>query len=151
MSWSAQRPFRLRRGILGLSLSVNEFTKSRTCCCLSGDKPRSLCRICCSMVISEPSGLLIIPLGGTGLRCGLAQSFSPCFWFAESGGVVLVEEEDVDDDEAGANGNGGVGDVEGRPVIAAEPDFEEVCDGAVDDAVGHVAGSTAEQKSEAGS
>jgi len=67
------------------------------------------------------------------------------------GGVVLVEEKDVDDDEGGADGDGGVCYVEGRPVIAAEPDFKEVCHGAVHDAVRHIAGGTAEEKSKAGS
>ena len=66
------------------------------------------------------------------------------------GGVMFVEEEDVDDDEGGADGDGGVGYVEGRPVIAAEPDFEEVCHGAVDDAVRHISGGTAEEKSKTG-
>ena len=69
---------------------------------------------------------------------------STCLAIADFGGLVFVEEEYVDDDEGGADGDGGVGDVEGRPVVAAEPDFEEVCDSAVDDAVGHVAGGTAE-------
>ena len=58
--------------------------------------------------------------------------------------VVFVEEEDVDDDEGGADGDGGVGDVEGGPVVGAEPDFEEVGDGAVDDAIGYVASGAAE-------
>jgi hypothetical protein len=65
--------------------------------------------------------------------------------------VVFVEEEDVDDDEGGADGDGGIGDVEGRPVVAAEPNFEEVDDGAMDDAIGYVSGCTAKQKREAGS
>jgi hypothetical protein len=69
--------------------------------------------------------------------------------FSDVRGVVFVEEEDVDDDEGGADGDGGVGDVEGGPVIAAEPDFEEVGDRAVDDAVGYIAGGAAEQKREA--
>ena len=65
--------------------------------------------------------------------------------------MVFVEEEDVDDDEGGADGDGGVGDVESGPVVAAEPDFEEVGDRAMDDAVGYVAGGTAQQQREAGS
>ena len=36
-------------------------------------------------------------------------------------------------------------------MIAAEPDLEEVGDGAVDNAIGYVAGGAAEQKREAGS
>src|SRR6266436_6330918 len=63
--------------------------------------------------------------------------------------VVFVEEEDVDDDEGGADGDGRVGDVESGPVVAAEPDFEEVDDRAVDDAIGYVAGGAAEQQREA--
>ena len=65
------------------------------------------------------------------------------------GGVMFVEEEDVDDDEGGADGDGGVGYVEGGPVVGAEPDLEEVGDRAVDDAVGYVAGGAAEQQREA--
>jgi len=65
--------------------------------------------------------------------------------------MVFVKEEDVDDDEGGADGDGGIGDVESGPVVAAEPDFEEVGDSAVDDAVGYVAGGAAEQQREAGS
>ena len=64
--------------------------------------------------------------------------------------MVLVEEEDVDDDEGGSDGDGGVSDVEGGPVIAAEPDLEEVGDGAVDDAIGNVAGGAAEEQRQAG-
>ncbi len=60
-----------------------------------------------------------------------------------------MEEEDVDDDEGGADGDGGVGDVEGGPVVVAEPNLEEVRDRAVNDAVGYVAGCAAEQKREA--
>ena len=65
--------------------------------------------------------------------------------------VVFVEEEDVDDDKGGADGDGGIGDVESGPVVAAEPDFEEVGDRFVDDAVGYVASGAADQKREAGS
>ena len=60
-----------------------------------------------------------------------------------------MEEEDVDDDEGGADGDGGVGDVEGGPVVVAEPNLEEVRDRAVNDAVGYVAGCAAQQKREA--
>src|SRR5216684_5912450 len=69
--------------------------------------------------------------------------------FGDFGSVVFVEEEDVDDDEGGADGDGGVGDVEGGPVVVAEPNLEEVRDRAVNDAVGYVAGCAAEQKREA--
>src|SRR5712675_2302661 len=64
-------------------------------------------------------------------------------------GVVFVEEENVDDDEGGAYGDGGVGDVEGRPVVTAEPDFEKVGDRAVDDAIGNVAGGATEEQRQA--
>jgi len=64
--------------------------------------------------------------------------------------VVGGGEEDVEEDEDGADGDGGVGDVEGGPAVGAEPDFEEVGDGAVEDAVGDVAGGAAEEQGEAG-
>ena len=63
---------------------------------------------------------------------------------------MFVEEEDVEDDEGGADGDSGVCNVKGRPVVAAEPDFEEVGYSAVDDAIGYVAGGAAEQQREAG-
>ena len=59
-------------------------------------------------------------------------------------------EEDVENDEGGADGDGGVGDVEGGIVVGAEPDFEEIGNGAVKDAIGDVAGGAAEKKREAG-
>ena len=71
--------------------------------------------------------------------------------FGDVGGVVFVEEKDIDDDEGGTDGDGGVGDVEGGPVVGAKPDLQEVGDRAVDDAVGDVAGGAAEQQREAGS
>ena len=49
----------------------------------------------------------------------------------------------------GADGDGGVGDIEGRIVVGAEPDFEEVGDRAAHDAVGDVAGGAAEEQREA--
>ncbi len=58
-------------------------------------------------------------------------------------------EEDVENDECGADSDGGVGDVEGGIVIGAEPDFEEIGNGTVKDAVGDVAGGAAEKKREA--
>ena len=58
-------------------------------------------------------------------------------------------QEHVEDDERRADGDGGVGHVESRPVIGAEPDFKEVGDGAVNDAVGGVCGGAAEELSEA--
>ena len=57
--------------------------------------------------------------------------------------MVFVEEEYVDDDEGGAYSDRGVGDIESGPVIAAEPDFEEVRDGAMNDTIGDVAGRAA--------
>ena len=65
----------------------------------------------------------------------------------ETSGVVVTcgAEEDVENDEGGADGDGGVGYVEGGIVVVAEADFEEVGDGAVEDAVGDVAGGAAEE------
>src|ERR1700722_10713971 len=64
--------------------------------------------------------------------------------------MVFGAQEDVENDEGGADGDGGVGDVEGGIVVAAEADFEEVGDGAVEDAVGDVAGRATEEQREAG-
>ena len=64
--------------------------------------------------------------------------------------MVFGAEEDVENDERGADGDGGVGDVEGGIVVVAEADFEEVGDGAVEDAIGDVAGGAAEEEREAG-
>ncbi len=69
-------------------------------------------------------------------------------------GFWLGVEEDVGDQEDGTDGDGGIGDVEGGPRVEdgewekAEPDFEEVGDGAVDDAVREIAGGAAEQERE---
>ena len=65
------------------------------------------------------------------------------------GGVMLVA-ENIEDYEGRADGDGGVGDVERGIVIAAEADFEEVGDGAVEDAVGDVASGSAEKECQAG-
>ncbi len=63
---------------------------------------------------------------------------------------VFWPEEDVENDEGGADGDGGVRDVEGGPMVGAEEDFEEIGDRAVDDAVGEIAGGAAEEEREAG-
>src|ERR1700733_14546399 len=59
-------------------------------------------------------------------------------------------EEDVENDQRGADGDGGVGDVESGIVKAAEAEFEKVGDGAVEDAVGDVAGGSAEEERQTG-
>ena len=56
-------------------------------------------------------------------------------------------EEDIKDDEGGPDRDGGVGDVEGRVVITAKPQFEEIGDAAVDDSIGEITASAAEQGS----
>ena len=63
--------------------------------------------------------------------------------------AVLVGEKDVEDDEYGADSNGGVGDVECGIVVRAEPNFEEIRDGAVEDTIGDVTGGAAKKKREA--
>src|SRR5579883_3414725 len=66
-------------------------------------------------------------------------------------------EEDIEDEEEGANGNGGVGDIEGGPGIEdgkrneTQPDFEEIGDRAMDDAIGEIAGGAAQEQREADS
>src|SRR5437016_2152672 len=62
----------------------------------------------------------------------------------------------VKKDKNGANSNGGIRDVEGGPRIESLPgkemkiDLDEIGDGAVEDAIGDVAGGAAEEKREAG-
>src|SRR5258707_390467 len=60
-----------------------------------------------------------------------------------------VTENNIENDERGANGDGGIRDVEGWVVVRAEPHLEEVRDRAMDDAVGDVARRSAEKKREA--
>jgi len=79
-----------------------------------------------------------------------AKMASTCLAIADFRSLVFVEEEYVDNDEDGADGDCGVGDVEGGPMVAAEPDFEEVCDRTVDDAIGYIAGGPAQQERETG-
>ena len=62
---------------------------------------------------------------------------------------VFGAEEDIKDDEGGADGDGGVGGVEGRIMVRAQPNFEEIGDGAVEDTIGDVTGGAAEKKREA--
>ena len=54
--------------------------------------------------------------------------------------ALSVAEEYIDDQQGGADGDGGVGDVEGRIVKGAEPNFEEIRDGPVEDTIGDVTG-----------
>src|SRR3974390_390054 len=62
---------------------------------------------------------------------------------------------DIENQEDGADGDGGVGNIEGWPGIEnlkgqeAQPDFEEIGDRPVDDAVRKIARSSAQQQSEA--
>src|SRR6267378_4786728 len=74
------------------------------------------------------------------LACALLGGFSRSVSWAE---------EDIEDNEGGADGDGGVGDVESGIVVGAEPDFEEIRYGAVEDAIGDVAGGAAEKKCQA--
>src|ERR1700720_51590 len=69
----------------------------------------------------------------------VAMAKSAYFALGNFGRVVLGAEEHVQDDQRGADGDGGVGDVERRIVVVAEAHFEEVGDRAVEDAVGDVA------------
>ena len=70
-------------------------------------------------------------------------------------GTFLRRRYYIKKNQNGADGDGGIGDIEGRPRIEnaprkeREPDFEEVGDGTVNDAIGEVAGGSAEQKREA--
>ena len=63
--------------------------------------------------------------------------------------------KDFEKNEDGADGDGGVGDVEGGPGIEevkgdpAEPDFQKIRDRAVEEAVGKIAGGAAEKQGEA--
>ncbi len=75
------------------------------------------------------------------LACALLGGFSRSVSWAE---------EDIEDNEGGADGDGGVGDVESGIVVGAEPDFEEIGNGAVEDAIGDVASGAAEKKRKAG-
>src|ERR1700676_1791690 len=69
---------------------------------------------------------------------------------------VRAREEGVQDDKNGANGNGGIGNVESGPGIEDLPGkgveiyHQEIGDGAVDDAVGEVSGGTAKKEGESG-
>src|SRR6266852_5939974 len=65
------------------------------------------------------------------------------------GGKALTE-KDIEKGERRANSDGGIGDVEGGVVVGAEPYLEEIRNRAVNDAVGYVAGRSAEKKREAG-
>src|SRR5712664_642269 len=75
------------------------------------------------------------------LACALLGGFSRSVSWAE---------EDIEDNEGGADGDGGVGDVESGIVVGAEPDFEEIGNGAVEDAFFFNATAAAEKKRKAG-
>ncbi len=62
----------------------------------------------------------------------------------------MAGEQDVEDQQNGADGDGGIGNVEGGPAVGTQKDLEEIGDAAVKDAVGDVAGSPAEQQRKAG-
>ncbi len=56
--------------------------------------------------------------------------------------------EDLEDEEGGADADGGVGDVEVGPVVVDDVDFEKVDDEVMDDAVVEVADGSAEDEGE---
>src|SRR5204862_6306083 len=62
---------------------------------------------------------------------------------------VLRREEYIKKNENGADGDGGVGDVEGGVTVSAEPEFEKISDSAVNQAVGEIAGGSADEEREA--
>jgi hypothetical protein len=72
-------------------------------------------------------------------------------------GAEREGEKDFEKNEDGADGDGGIGDVEGRPGIEerkvekAEPDFQKIGDGAVKEAVREIAGGAAEKQGQASS
>jgi hypothetical protein len=59
------------------------------------------------------------------------------------------EEEQIQNEQNGTDGDGGISHVKGGPAVAAEPYFEEVCDSSVKNSVSHVSGGSAEQESKA--
>src|SRR5712664_635617 len=138
---SFQSPRKLRSGFFEPFLFLRKSTKSKTSFCLSAGKSRSFSSTRSSIVITPPLGR---PWVNYTPQRRLAGARFCDFWR-----VVFVEEEHVEDDQGGADCDRGIGDVEGRPVVAAEPDFEEIRDGAMDDTIGYVAGGAAEQKREA--
>ena len=69
---------------------------------------------------------------------------------AEALFVGMAGEEDVEDEEEGADSDSGVGDIEGGPAIGAEKDFEEIGDAAMENAIGDVSCSSAEEEGESG-
>ena len=62
----------------------------------------------------------------------------------------LWNKKDVDKHQDGADCNGGVCHVEGGIAVGAEPDFEEIGDGAMHDAIGKITRGSTDEKSEAG-
>ena len=89
-------------------------------------------------------------MGRSVLRPYMCLQISSWLRAERFGGVVFGAEEDVENDERGAYGDGGIGYVKGGVVVIAEADFEEVGDGAVKDAVGDVTCGAAEKEREAG-
>lgn len=65
------------------------------------------------------------------------------------GRAFSVAEEYIDDEQSGADSDGGISDVECGIVIAAEPHFKKIGDRSMEDAIGYVAGRAAEKKCEA--
>ena len=76
----------------------------------------------------------------------LLLSEDPCEWPLRL--VRWLVAEDFEEEEAGADDDAGVGDVEVGPVVVDDVDFEEVDDVVVDDAVVEVADGSAEDEGE---
>jgi hypothetical protein len=64
---------------------------------------------------------------------------------------MLAGEQDIKDQEDRAYGDSGIGNVESWPAVGADEDFDEIGDSTVENAVGDVAGSSAEKESKTGS
>jgi hypothetical protein len=61
---------------------------------------------------------------------------------------VFGSEKYIDDEQGCANGDGGIRDVEGGIVVRAEPNFKKIGDRSVEDPIGNIAGSAAEEQRE---
>ena len=68
---------------------------------------------------------------------------------AQKLGLFLRSEENIKKNEDGANGDGGVCDVERRIAISAEPDFEKVRYGTMDEAIGKITSGSTDEESKA--
>ena len=64
------------------------------------------------------------------------------------GCVRVAAKEYVKQDENGTDKNGRIRDIEGRVTVGAEPNFKEIRDRAVNDAIGDVTGGATEQQRE---